>query len=42
MLCQFLLYRKVSQLYVQICIYIIFHILFMVYHGILNRVPCAI
>ena len=40
MLCQSLLYSKVTQLYTYILLFIFFSI--MVYHRILIIVPCAI
>ena len=40
MLCYFLLYSKVIQLYIYAFFFIFFSI--MVYHRILNIVPCAL
>ena len=42
MLCWFLLYSKVTQLYIYIYIYFFTWFSIMVYHRILNIVPCAI
>ena len=42
MLCQFLLYSKVMQLYIYIYIFFFIFFSIMVYHRILKRVPWSV